>query len=173
VDLIFLDFDGVLHPDAVWYERATGQPRLRAPGHTLFESLPVFEEAIAPYPDLKIVLSTSWVRTFGFERTRGYLSESLRPRVIGATYDPKSPDAWRHDRLSRYDAIALDVKRRQPARYLALDDDALGWPPAEYDALALVPAELGLRCPKAQAQLRSRLAARFPQVSMPAAAIQS
>jgi hypothetical protein len=162
MDVMYLDFDGVLHPGEVWYEYGMREPRLRASGHKLFESLPVLEEAVAPYPDLKIVLSTTWVQTIGFEKARDRLSEVLKSRVIGATYDPDSPDAWRFSRMRRYDTIALDVTRRKPSRWLALDDDALGWPQNENDALALVPANLGLACPTAQALLCVRLAARFP-----------
>lgn len=121
----------------------------------------MFEAVISHYPALKVVLSTSWVQTFGLEKTLEFLPESLQRRVISATYDPESPDAWRYSRLMRYDAIALDVKRRKPTRWLALDDDALGWPQGERDALVLVPADLGLACPDAQARLHGGLAARF------------
>jgi HAD domain in Swiss Army Knife RNA repair proteins len=161
MDVLYLDFDGIGHPGDVWYEPASGQVRLSVPGHELFESMPVLEAAIAGYPNLKIVLSTSWLRIFGLEKTRAFLPESLQHRVIGGTYDPQSPDAWRWDRLSRYDTIAQDVERRKP-RWLALDDDALGWPKSMLDALVLVPTELGLACPRAQARLRAGLAARFP-----------
>ncbi len=160
MDVLYVDFDGVGHPGDVWYEPASGQVRLRVPDHQLFESLPVLEAAIAPYPSLTIVLSTSWVQIFGFEKTRAFLPEGLQRRVIGATYDPQSPDAWRWTRLTRYDQIALDVQRRKP-RWLALDDDALGWPVSEYGALVLVPTQLGLSCPRAQALLHARLKARF------------
>ena len=117
MDLIFLDYDGILHPSAVWYEPAARQVRLRAPGHELFESLPAFEAAIAPYASLAIVLSTSWVKTFGFEHARERLSTPLQSRVIGATYDPQSNNAWRWDRMRRYDTIALDVQSRRPSRW--------------------------------------------------------
>jgi hypothetical protein len=162
MDVLFLDFDGVLHPGDVWVERATRQVTLRTPGHELFESLPILIEALDPYPALKIVLSTSWVRTYGFEQTREFLPTTLQARVIGATYDPSSPEAWRWDRMRRYDTIALDVRRRRPDRYLALDDDAFGWPANEQGALVLVPAALGLACPVTQELLRDRLAQRFP-----------
>jgi hypothetical protein len=59
MDVLFLDFDGVTHPGEVWYEPSSRQVRLKAPGHELFESLPVLEAAIASYPALKIILSTS------------------------------------------------------------------------------------------------------------------
>jgi HAD domain in Swiss Army Knife RNA repair proteins len=163
MDLIFLDYDGILHPSAVWYERAARQVRLRAPGHELFESLPAFEAAIAPYPSLAIVLSTSWVKTFGFEHARERLPAPLQSRVIGATYDPQSNNAWRWDRMRRYDTIALDVQSRRPSRWLALDDDAIGWPVSELGSLVLAPGELGLACPVAQEMLRCRLAERFPK----------
>jgi hypothetical protein len=161
MDVLYLDFDGCLHPSDVWYEYGMREPRLRTPGHKLFESVPVLEDAITPYPALKIVLSTTWVQTLGFEQARDRLSESLQRRVIGATYDPDSPNAWRFSRMRRYDTIALDVRSRRPSRWLALDDDALGWPGNESEALAFVPANLGLKCLTAQEQLRSRLAARF------------
>jgi hypothetical protein len=161
MDVLFVDFDGVLHPNDVWYEYGMREPRLRTPGHKLFESLPVLEDAMAPYPALMIVLSTAWVQTLGFEHARDRLSEALRRRVVGATYDLDSPDAWRFSRMRRYDTITLDVARRKPARWLAVDDDALGWPANEQESLALVPAERGLACQEAQVLLRSRLAARF------------
>jgi hypothetical protein len=163
MDVLYLDFDGTVHPGEVWYERASGEVRLKAPGHELFESLPVLEAAITKYPTLQIVLSTSWLLIFGVEKTRAFLPESLQHRVIGATYDPQSPEAWRWARLTRYDQIVLDVQRRKPrCRWLALDDDALGWPHSEQDALVLVPTELGLACPRAQARLHAALSARFP-----------
>jgi hypothetical protein len=162
MDVLYLDFDGVGHPADVWFDTVSKQVSLRAPGHVLFESMPVLEAAIVPYPDLKIVLSTKWVATFGFEYAKACLSEALQRRVIGATYDPLSPEAWRFGRLKRYDAIALDVARRQPHRHLAVDDDALGWPENEREALVLVPAKIGLQCPAAQSLLNARLAARFP-----------
>jgi hypothetical protein len=160
MDVLYLDFDGTLHPDDVWYEHGMRQPRLRAAGHKLFESVPVLVAAIAPYPALQLVLSTSWVQTFGFERTREFLPEALQSRVIGATYDLESPDAWRFSRMRRYDQIAADVARRKP-RWLAIDDDALGWPQSELEALVYTPPKLGLACPDAQGLLRDRLVARF------------
>jgi hypothetical protein len=162
MDVLYLDLDGVTHPAEVWYDRDSHQARLKAPGHELFESLPVLEAAIAPYPNLKIVLSTSWVPTFGFEKTRAFLPESLQSRVIGSTYDPQSPDAWRFAKLRRYDAIALDVQSRRPLRWLAIDDNGLGWPVDQYDALVLTPPALGLACIETQVLLRGRLVARFP-----------
>ena len=161
MDVLYLDFDGTLHPNDAWYEYGMRQPRLRAPGHKLFESVPVLEAAIAPYPALQLVLSTSWVQTFGLEGTREFLPEALRSRVIGATYDLDSPDAWRFFRMRRYDQIAVDVAKRRPLRWIAIDDDAIGWPQNELEALVYTPPKLGLACPVAKELLRDRLATRF------------
>jgi hypothetical protein len=158
-ELVYLDFDGVLHPDAVWFDRETKNVSLRAPGHQLFESIAVFEEAIAPYPSVQIVLTTSWVSTFGLAHTIQCLPETLQNRVIGATYDPTDPNAWLFDRLTRYDAIVQDVARRRPRCWLAVDDDGLAWPHNERDSLLLVPSAMGLQCAATRVSLQARLRA--------------
>lgn len=82
--IVFLDYDGVLHPDAAYLVK--GRPELRAAG-TLFMWAPILEEALAPYPDAKIVLSTSWVPVLkSFSRARAFLPAMLQARVIGATW---------------------------------------------------------------------------------------
>jgi hypothetical protein len=53
-----LDCDGVTDPGEVHVHPV--ELRLHTMGYTLFENAPFFEEAIALYPDLNIVLSTSW-----------------------------------------------------------------------------------------------------------------
>jgi hypothetical protein len=165
-DILFLDYDGCLHPGEVWIQGTTIE--LNAPGHELFESAPVLEAMLAPYPTIRIVLSTSWVRIFCFAYARDRLPTALAQRVIGSTFDPAAPHAWRFDRLTRYDAIMEDVRRRRPARWLALDDDALGWEKADQHRLVLAPAALGLACERVQEDLRARLAAEFaPPPSLP------
>ena len=46
--ILFLDFDGVLHPDPCFEEAR------------LFENAPRLSAALAPYPEVAVVLSTSW-----------------------------------------------------------------------------------------------------------------
>ncbi|WP_231909764.1 HAD domain-containing protein [Cupriavidus nantongensis] len=64
--IVFLDYDGVLHPDAAYLVK--GRPELRATG-TLFMWAPILEETLAPYPDAQIVLSTSWVQVRRIRRS--------------------------------------------------------------------------------------------------------
>lgn len=80
---LFLDYDGVLHPDAVYREGE--RVVLRADGFCLFEWAEILGALLAPYPPLQIVLSTSWERVLGFHAARSHLSESLRRRLVGAT----------------------------------------------------------------------------------------
>lgn len=73
--ILFLDYDGVLHPDSAHLIR--GSPVLRAEGELLMW-MPILEDILEPYPDVSIVLSTSWVRVLGFSRARDYLSPPSR-----------------------------------------------------------------------------------------------
>ncbi len=122
--VLYLDFDGVLHPDAAY----RGPKRtVRMLKGQLFEWAPCLERMIAPYPELRIVLSTSWVRVFGYDRARDELPLPIRHRVVGATYHSRihGPtrelrDSWAQ--LPRGMQIAQDVARRQPAAWLAVDD---------------------------------------------------
>jgi hypothetical protein len=81
----YLDFDGVLHDEEVFWHPRRGI-YLKTPGRTLFEWLPILDELFAPHPDVKIVLSTSWVRARSFYFAKKQLTPRLQERVIGATY---------------------------------------------------------------------------------------
>jgi hypothetical protein len=56
--ILYLDFDGVLHDDAAYCSPDRGM-YLDTPGRTLFEWMPILDELLAPYPELRVVLSTS------------------------------------------------------------------------------------------------------------------
>jgi hypothetical protein len=71
--ILFLDYDGVLHPDAV-YQTCRGL-ELRAPGQLLMHA-GVPETILDDHPAERIVLSTSWVRLLSFKRARGVLPPS-------------------------------------------------------------------------------------------------
>jgi hypothetical protein len=80
------------------------------------------------YPDVRIVLSMSWVRVYkGVARVARKLTPELRARVIGATYHG-SMDAESFREAPRGMQIWADVLRRQPDDWLAVDDGYLHWP---------------------------------------------
>ena len=63
--IIYLDFDGVLHHYDVYLDHSN-RAVLRGMG-ALFEYASRLESILTPYPDIKIVLSTSWVRVKGLQ----------------------------------------------------------------------------------------------------------
>lgn len=129
--ILFLDFDGVLHSSEVYLVKR--EPVLRAEeGMTLFQHAPLLVEALEQRPDIQIVLSTSWVARLGFDRAKGYLPDALQARVIGATWH-RHAGVLKNDwfLLSRYVQVESYVRRHRLTHWLAIDDDAEGWPEAE------------------------------------------
>ena len=62
-NVLYLDYDGVLHHESCYWHARKG-PYLNVPegeNNVLFRHAPLLAEMLEPYPDLKIVLSTSWV----------------------------------------------------------------------------------------------------------------
>ncbi|BAL23733.1 HAD domain-containing protein [Azoarcus sp. KH32C] len=153
VPALFLDFDGVLHPDEVY--RVGGKIVLRQDGVSLFEWAPVLEDLLAPYPALQIVLSTSWVRVLGFDVACSWLNEGLRSRVVGATWHRHGPRGWEY--LSRFEQIHRNVERHHHARWLAIDDSGDSWADEHRERLVLTDSMLGLGSVTAQDELREKL----------------
>lgn len=132
--LVFLDFDGVLHPGLAG----------------TFIYLPDFEAFLAAHPDVGVVFSTSWREQESFESLVEFFSQSLRPRFLGVT--PQSAGGpgsrWRecHEWVVEHDF-------RGP--WAALDDDAQLFP-SYCSQLVLCASARGLR--KAQLdELRVKL----------------
>lgn len=154
--ILYLDYDGVLHPADVRVTReAPLQPRVYLRGEPtdqpLFRYMSLLELLLAPYPELKIVLATSWVRAFGYEFAVSQLSPGLQARVIGATSFPAP---------TRFDSIDIDAEERGLSRWLALDDDVCSWPEAKRH-LVVAPTNplLGLAQPGVAAELATMLEA--------------
>ena len=157
----YLDFDGVLHHGNV----ARGprrSARMMETGHRLFEWAEVLGDALHSYPDVSIVLSTTWVRVLGYDRTREYLPPVLRGRVVGATFHRREHGATRDMRelwaeSARGVQIALDIERRGPARWFAIDDATDEFLPWQREWLVACEGSMGLGACDAQQQLREML----------------
>ncbi|WP_038484006.1 HAD domain-containing protein [Collimonas arenae] len=156
--ILYLDYNGVLHDSKVIRNRKRGL-YIATPDRDFFEWMPILEELLAPHPDVKIVLSTSWVRALGFDDTRQELSETLRERVIGSTFHHPKLTPAEFDTMPRGMQVLRDVERRKPTSWLALDDDAFGWPAACRDHLIETKGHLGLTEPAVQDAMRKMLAA--------------
>lgn len=126
--LLYLDFDGVLHHENVLWHPMIGPYVSGAPdGYVLFQHAELLEQMLKPYPQVRIVLSTSWVRRYGRARSAKQLQPNLREKVVGATFRPNMDE---QDFLSssRGTQVWRDVEKRQPKGWLALDDDGAQWP---------------------------------------------
>lgn len=67
--IIFLDFDGVLHPDGVG----------------LFSRLPLLESFLSRMPEAEIVVSSTWREDHTLDELRQFFSPELRQRISGVT----------------------------------------------------------------------------------------
>lgn len=154
MNVLYLDFDDVLHGDGL-----INPLRPETRGQILVESVPILVRLLEPYPDLKLVLSTSWVRQLALTRARKALPPSLRKQVIGAIYH------GRHMREedTRYEQVIADVARRRPRKWLVIDDDLDGWP--EHALINVVPTPLlGYGDAAAALELKQRLEKIFGNV---------
>lgn len=157
--VLFVDYDGVLHRLSAYRTRrgiVSSDPQTIQ----LFEYAPVLEEAIEPYPDLEIVLSSSWVPTLGFDRAKNSLPASLRGRVTGATFHSKFHDAASWAVIGRGIQILRYVRVHRLLHWLAIDDQRDGFD--DYDEhLVKCDEKLALGDLRTVELLRYRLAVQF------------
>jgi hypothetical protein len=164
--IVFLDFDGVLHPNEVYLSKDS-LVELRGEGSLLMH-VPVLERLLLPYPKARIILSTSWVRAVGFDNTIRHMQKliprsSLFNRIAGATWhtdmvkDGNDPfDDW-----TRFQQIHFHVRFNDVRNWLAIDDLYDGgesWPEAHRERLVLTDSRFGLGSAEVQDELRTKLA---------------
>lgn len=153
--ILYLDFDGVLHPADVYAEPGSA-PALSAAalaaGHALFEHAETLAALLEPFPAVRVVLATSWARGFGHAFACSKLPKAVRSRVCASVYDPE-----RHGRgfasMPRGYQVLDDVNYRQPQDWVALDDDATDWPEDHLQRLIKTDSTKGLGDSLVQLQL--------------------
>lgn len=152
--VLFLDYDGCLHADDVFL--IDGVPFMRRDGAQIFEHANLLAEILRPFPDVRIVLSTSWVGTFNLIRAKLYLPQTLQHRVVGTTYECRR-DKQEWDGLSRFDQIIRYVRANGIQSWLALDDDNEGWPECHKQNLVCPTPKLGIGDRRIQLELAEKL----------------
>lgn len=108
---IFVDFDGCLHPLGLEAIDEHGQ---LLPNPQLFCWLPILERVLAPYPDVKIIVSSDWRRLCADEKLIELLG-NLGARFVGVV------EARGIDRAAE---IQADARNRGLSRWIAVDDHA-------------------------------------------------
>lgn len=154
--VLYLDFDGVLHHEnCLWHPRRG--PYVVAPeSNILFQHAPLLEEVLKDRPEVRIVLSTSWVRQYGCSKSAKRLPQSLRERVIGATFHSGMNEELFTD-APRGMQVWGDVVRRKPRDWIALDDDYLHWPKWCLDKYVQTNERQGISDPVVLADLKAKL----------------
>lgn len=164
--LLFLDFDGVLHPLFV-VDAETGYSR-PYDGRMLLHA-PLLADILCPWlPQLEIVISSTWGRKRDLDTLRALLPAELAEKVSDAVHHHlPAPDAT-NTITSRYAEIAWYLKHMRPDagdRWFAIDDDGRGWPDALIEHLVWCDQDLGDS--RSQHAVRNALSLRLPQ-SLPA-----
>ena len=152
--VLFLDYDGCLHADDVYL--IDGVPVMRREGAQIFEHANMLAKILAPFPDVQIVLSTSWVGIFNFVRAKLYLPQSVQQRVVGTTYEYRT-DKQEWSELSRFEQIIRYVRAKNVQSWLALDDDDTGWPQSCQQNLVCPSPRFGIGDGRVQIELADKL----------------
>lgn len=105
--VLFLDFDGVLHPTSH--------------GSVLFSQMNLLEEAVGN-ESCQIVISSSWRFHMDLAKLRGQFSSNMRERILGVTGEPYIGSYARFHEINAYaQAQGIDDWR-------ALDDSFWEFP---------------------------------------------
>ncbi|MBK0116112.1 MULTISPECIES: HAD domain-containing protein [unclassified Delftia] len=162
--ILYLDLDGVVHHEKVLWHPGKGiyMSPYEAAGHTLFEWLPILEQALEPFPALALVLSSTWCIRPGYSATLKRFPITLRSRFIGGTYHRRvhGVDPWNQAMFRetpRGVQIQQDAQRRRPRHWIALDDDFEDWPAAYRHHLIACDGTRGLSDPNVQRELKEQL----------------
>lgn len=143
--IVFIDFDGVTHPQPCFAENA-------------FCRLPLIEEVLREFARTKVVISSSWRDYHPLDEMREFFSSDLRDRVIGVTPSIKSPSpSWLPGQIPEFEReweieSWMKEHRRWGERWLAIDDRPYWFRPDCADLL-VTNAQTGF-CAAEQATLR-------------------
>lgn len=157
--ILFLDFDGTLHPNWTLHKRSNRQVAVPYSGPFLVEA-PNLASIIEPYSErIDIVISSWWAYTRSISEIAELLPKSIASRIIGSLWLSDQLSRYRSESMSRYCSIKLWLDHHGidlAGEWIALDDEAYGWPAELLDHLVYAQGTLGR--PAVQAALRSRLA---------------
>ena len=76
--ILFLDFDGVLHPYSPW-------PHDDAVRRQYFIHLPRLESVLRDFAEVSVVIASDWRLYHPLDKLRGFFAEDIRSRVCGTT----------------------------------------------------------------------------------------
>lgn len=113
--IIFLDFDGVSHPEPCQQEQ-------------LFCYLARIEDVLREYPLVEVVISSSWRDEYSLEQLRHFFAPDIAERVVGTTPSIKRPSSsWLPGQVPEFEReweieTWLKENRSWDTPWLAIDD---------------------------------------------------
>lgn len=160
--ILFLDFDGTLHPNWTFHQRSGRQVAVPYSGPWLIEA-PILESIIKPYSErIDIVIASWWAYTRSITEISNLLPCGVASRIVGSIWLPGELGRYREESMSRYRSIQLWLDHHgvdSAGDWIALDDDDRDWPPERRDHL--VHANGTLANPEVQAALLRSLSGRI------------
>ncbi|MFZ6774829.1 HAD domain-containing protein [Undibacterium sp. SXout7W] len=146
--ILFLDFDGVLHPEPCV---DTGM---------LLCHLPLLESVLREFPSVQVVISSTWRATRTLNELRDYFSPDIADRVIGVTPNwrdlPDLLDAIGHTYVRQVEIEGwLRASGRPWEQWVAIDDKPYWFRPF-LPNLVKCDSQVGL-CDSVINELRARL----------------
>lgn len=155
--LLFLDFDGVLHP--LWAPAPFNDWQLEVtlgptpyPG-PFFLHASALAAVLSPYLErLEIVVSSTWGQGRSLGDLRLLLPAAVADRVIDAVHHHLPSTTKIRSRWEEISWYLQNMRPYQGGHWLVIDDDAIGWPDAMRPQLVHCERDLG------DARTRAKLA---------------
>ncbi|RDU99087.1 XRE family transcriptional regulator [Trinickia dinghuensis] len=121
---LFVDFDGTLHVGRAFIDECN-QITLDS-GRRPMEFAPLLVELLEPYPDVEIVLTTSWLQKLSVAEVVSHLPLELAGRVVGTTRDIKPRMSYVLSGADRTYVIVSYAYGHRLKNWLAIDDAVFG-----------------------------------------------
>ena len=144
--VIFLEFDGVLHSMPSWE-------------HEVFEHMPVLADVLRQFPELEIVISSSWREHHRLDALREFFPEDIQHLVVGVTPILSRGDTSIPAERQREIEAWLQAFRPAGPPWVAIDDWAEGFEP-NCQSLLLTHSKRGFQASDAEmlkAMIKTRM----------------
>lgn len=127
--ILFLDFDGVLHP--------------KGAGQQHFTRLPLLETFLRKpeFATVRVVISSTWRDAYSLSELRNFFSPDIAARIIGTT---KTLDDYATE-YERGEEIEAWLESNGATHWVALDDDKEGFTRRLHNRLAFCDGRDGLQ----------------------------
>ncbi len=99
--ILFLDFDGVLHPEPCYSDS------------DLFCHRPLFESVMREFPDIEIVISSTWRQNRSLAQLKALFSDDIAACIVGVTPDWRELVGKKSEAVRGYDNIPVRPAVRQ------------------------------------------------------------